>query len=90
MPRCCSSSRCGRCPELREVQRQNALQIVKNAFDEHGTAKGALQPIMGSHYARRRLATVGEEHMSCSMGDAAAQEEALMLLRVELGLGMLH
>jgi hypothetical protein len=77
-------------PELSEDRRENALQLVKNVLDEHGTAKDALLAITGKRDAQRRSAGVIEQYMGGSMGAAAAQDEALMLLRVELGLGMLY
>lgn len=73
-------------PELSDERKKNAEDLVKNALDEYGSPVAALDEIMRMREAEKSETGVMEYYMSGSMGAQAAEEEALMQLRVQHGL----
>ncbi len=75
-------------PELSDERKKNAQDLVKSALDEFGSPVAALDEIMRMREAEKSEMGVMEFYMSGSMGAQAAEEEALMQLRVQHGLAL--
>jgi ADP-ribosyl-[dinitrogen reductase] hydrolase len=73
-------------PRLNDDRRENAQTLVQNALAQWNTPADSLAAIYRMRGAESSELSVVEYYMSGSMGAAAAEEEALMQLRVLLGL----
>ena len=76
--------------ELSEARKKNAREMMGRALAEHGSPAAAIAAINRSHEKAMAEEGVMAYYMSGSMGARAAEEEARMLLRVELGLGFVE